>query len=340
MVLDGAEREPGVTIHFGERLVAADFSTGEITLENTCTGIRHFRTANVIIGADGTRSTLRRLMHCEVLEKRADHANKELAIPAKPCVSWMVTRNALHIWPREDFMLIAFPNQNGSTTCTLNLPYSGRRSLESIETDDDLVCLFREAFPDVLNLIPDLSQQYFGARAISMTSVRCSSWSQNGRVLLIGDAAHAFWPSYGQGANAALEDCAVLDQCVARHKDDWHAIFAEFEEMRRPNTDVMTQLSEKHFLELRHEVRDSSFLQRKRLELELNQAAPDVFVPLYNLISFTSLPYVEALRIDRLQSPLVERLVAMKDSATMLSSGEFHTLIARIRDLRKQRNWS
>jgi kynurenine 3-monooxygenase len=326
VVLDWAERQPGVTIQFQERLVAVDFSMGTIILENSSTGARRSRTARVIIGADGAHSTLRTHFHSEVLEKRAEHANKELIIPSRSQAPWMATRNALHIWPRDDYMLIAFPNHDGTTTCTLNLLWSGQPSVESIRTDDTLVCLFREAFPDVLHLMPDLSQQYFGTRAIPMMSVRCSSWSQNGRALLIGDAAHAFWPSYGQGANAAFEDCAVLDQCVTRHKDDWPSIFAEFEELRRPNTDVMTHLSEEHFKELRHGVRNSDFLHRKLLERELNQAAPDVFMPLYNRISFTSLPYVEALRIERKQRPLVERLVTMKDAATMLSSPEFQAL--------------
>jgi kynurenine 3-monooxygenase len=176
--------------------------------------------------------------------------------------------------------------------------------------------------------VPDLTEQYFGTRAIPMTSMRCSSWSQNGRALLIGDAAHAFWPSYGQGANASLEDCAVLDQCVARHKNNWPLVFAEFQEVRRPNTDVMTQLSEEHFQELRHGVGDSSFLHRKQLERELSKAAPNVFMPLYNRISFTLSPYAEALRIDRTQRSLVERLLSMKDSAAMFSSAEFHALIS------------
>jgi kynurenine 3-monooxygenase len=222
-------------------------------------------------------------------------------------------------------MLIAFPNRDGTTTCTLNLPWSGRPSVDSLWTDDALVSLFREAFPDVLHLLPDLSQQYFGTRAIPMTSVRCSSWSQNGRALLIGDAAHAFWPSYGQWANAAFEDCSVLDQCVTRHKDDWRSIFAEFEELRRPNTDAMTQLSEEHFQELRHGVRDSDFLHRKRLERELNQRFP-MFLCLFTIGSHSHYCHVEALKIERKQRPLVEQLVTMKDSAAMLSSAEFQAL--------------
>jgi kynurenine 3-monooxygenase len=326
LILDCAQRQPGVTIQFQERLVAVDFSKGAILLENGRTGARRSRTAKVIIGADGTHSTLRTYFEGQVLVKRAEHANKELIIPAQSQADWMATRNALHIWPRDDYMLIAFPNHDGTTTCTLNLPWSGQPSVESISTEDALLCLFREAFPDVVHLLPDLGQQYFRMRAIPMTSVRCSSWSQNGKALLIGDAAHAFWPSYGQGANAAFEDCAVLDRCVARHRDDWRSILAEFEELRRPNTDVMTELSEEHFQELRHGVRNSDFFHRKRLERELSQAAPDVFMPLYNRISFTLLPYVEALRIERRQRPLVERLVMMKDAATMLSSAEFQAL--------------
>jgi kynurenine 3-monooxygenase len=333
MILDWAERQPDVTIQFQERLAAVDFSMGTIVLENTSTGARRSRPAKVIIGADGVHSALRAHLQTQVLEKRAEHANKELIIPAQCQAPWMANRNALHIWPRDDYMLIAFPNHNGTTTCTLNLPWSGEPSVESIRTADDLVYLFRQAFPDVLQLIPNLSQQYFGTRAIPMTSVRCSSWSQNDRALLIGDAAHAFWPSYGQGANAAFEDCAVLDHCVARHKDDWRSIFSEFEALRRPNTDAMTQLSEEHFKELRHGVGDSSFLHRKQLERELNQAAPDVFMPIYNRISFTLLPYVEALRIERRQRRLVEQLVSMKDSATMLSSAEFQALTSEA-DLR------
>lgn len=331
-LLDCATREPGVTIRFNERFVGFDCSSGTICTESTRSGLRQTRAVAVVIGADGAHSTLRRYLQAEanwrVLEKRSDYANKELMIPSTSDAPSLANRNALHVWPRGKFMMIGFPNRDGSTTCTLNLPRTGAVSLESLATDAALMKLFRSVFSDMIGVVPDLALQYSRKRAISMISVLCSAWSHAGRALLIGDAAHAFWPSYGQGANAGFEDCAVLDQCIVRNAGDWRAIFSEFERLRRPNTDAMTDLSERHFQELRQDVASPTFLVSKRLERELNQAAPDVFVPLYNLISFTTLPYIEALMVDKIQRPLVERLMAMKNVSDVLQTPEFHDVAA------------
>src|SRR5262249_27178754 len=179
-------------------------------------------------------------------------------------------------------------------------------SVASIGSREDLLRLFEEAFPETLSVLPDLSAQYFDHPPIRMLSIECSCWRLEDRALLIGDAAHAFWPSYGQGANAAFEDCAVLDNCLECHGDRWDRAFSEFEALRKPNTDAMTRLAEEHFLELRERVADPQFLLRKRLERALNRLAPERFQPLYNMISFTTMPYTEALRIECGQRSIID----------------------------------
>ena len=330
VLLDLAERELGVTLHFEEQCIEVDFARMTVCFEHTRTGTRRWRTADRAIGADGVHSQLRAQLgtHIEIEKKHAGHVNRQLNLPANASLPWATERNALHIWPRGDYMLIAFPNHDGSFSCTLNLPLAGLHSIESIQTCDDLYRLFSMAFPDALAGIPQLSEQYFGNRSIHMVSLRCSRWSRDDKALLIGDAAHAFWPAYGQGANAALDDCAVFDQCLLRHQDDWGAAFAEFEELRRPHTDAMTRLSEAHFQELRANVADPSFLLRKRIERKLNSVAPDVFVPLYNRISFTSLPYADAIQMESWQRPLVERMLAVDNIAVTLDIPEMESQIA------------
>ncbi|MBI1949773.1 MAG: FAD-dependent monooxygenase, partial [Acidobacteria bacterium] len=211
-------------------------------------------------------------------------------------------KNALHIWPRGGFMMIALPNRDGSFTCTLFLPFEGENGFASLQTAAGVERFFAGAFPDALPLLPDVAGQYAANPTGSMVTIRCSPWRHRGRVVLLGDACHAVVPFHGQGANAAFEDCLVLDDCVRRHAPDWEAAFASFERLRRENTDALADLSIANFEEMKHHTGSRLFLARKALEKGLHRLFPSRFVPLYMMISFTLIPYAEARRRARRQA--------------------------------------
>ncbi len=190
--------------------------------------------------------------------------------------------------------------------------------------------LFERSFPDALPLLPNLTAEYFGRPEASMVTIRCSPWTYRGKVALIGDAAHAMVPSYGQGANSGFEDCSVLADCVAAAGDDWKRAFDTYEALRKPNADAIADLALEHFQELRDLVGDPRFQQRKRIERRINELFPDRYTPLYSLISFTNVPYVEALRRDRAQRTLIDRMMAMPSILDRLESEEIRGVIGEL----------
>jgi kynurenine 3-monooxygenase len=190
------------------------------------------------------------------------------------------------------------------------MPYGGHPSFSSITTEDDLMRLFRCTFSDALPLMPTLVHDFFAHPPTWMITVRCSPWTHEGRVALIGDAAHAIVPSYGQGANSGFEDCAVLADCLAAAGGGWEAALADYQRRRKPNADAIADLALDHFHELRHRVGDPEFLLRKEVERRLAEVDPQRFTPLYALVSFTSVPYVEARRRGEEQEELVSWVMA------------------------------
>jgi kynurenine 3-monooxygenase len=212
---------------------------------------------------------------------------------------------ALHIWPRGGFMMIALPNRDGSFTCTLFWPFAGPNSFEAIKSDQDLLQFFRNEFPDALPLMPTLAEDYRENPVGSMVTVKCAPWHRGGRVVLVGDAAHAIVPFYGQGMNAAFEDCVVLAECLARGGDPVAAL-DEYEERRRPNADAIADLAVENFHEMRDHVASPLFRLKKRGERILHRVVPFWYVPLYHMVSFTRIPYAAAVeRAERQRQALV-----------------------------------
>jgi kynurenine 3-monooxygenase len=308
-----AREQAGITYRFEEKCVQLDPAQGIARFENIATGERSEVQAAAIFGADGAYSTVRLQLQKRDLfnysQAYASQGYKELAIPAGPNGSWALDPTALHVWPRGGFMLIGFPNRDRSFTLALHAPHRGEHSFEQLDSDAAVARFMREWFPDVVDAIPDLGRQFFERPANSMLTIRCEPWSSAGRVLLVGDAAHAVLPFYGQGANAGFEGCAVLDRCIDAHDGDWPSVFREYERLRRPNMDVMADLCVDHFAELRDRLGDPRFLLRKQLERRLQELDPRGFMPLYSMVTFTCTPYAEALRIERSQRALVDRLL-------------------------------
>ncbi|HVT61660.1 MAG TPA: NAD(P)/FAD-dependent oxidoreductase [Thermoanaerobaculia bacterium] len=308
-----ALEQPGIDCAFDEKCLEVDLNRPAATFQNHRTGAMATRDGTRLFGADGAYSQVRLQMQktqrFDYAQEYLDQAYKELRLPAAAAGGWALEKNAIHIWPRGHFMLIGFPNVDATFTVALHMPYEGQPSFSSINGAEELLALFHSCFPDAVPLMPTLVEDFFSHPATSMITVRCFPWTCGGRVALVGDAAHAIVPSYGQGANSGFEDCSVLADCLAAG-ESWPAALAEYERRRKPNAEAIADLALEHFAELRDRVGDPEFLLRKEVERRLSEIYPERFTPLYALVSFTNLPYVEALARGREQEKLISRVMA------------------------------
>ena len=296
-LLNAAEQASGVHIRFGQRCLDADLDTGSVTVEDVRTGTRETVGADLLIGSDGAfsaiRSRMQRLDRFQYSQEYLAHGYKELTIAPAAGGGHQLEPNALHIWPRGGFMMMAMANRDGSFTVTLYLPFDGASGFDAVRTEADLMGFFRREFPDAIPLLPNLAEQYFANPTGSLVTVRSAPWHVAGRVALLGDAAHAVVPFYGQGANASFEDCLVLAECLRGEPDRARAL-ARYQSLRKPNTDALADLAVENFLEMRDKVASPRFHARKRFEKLLHALLPRWFVPLYTMVSFTRIPYAEA----------------------------------------------
>lgn len=296
-LLDAAAPEPRIRLWFGHRV------TG-LTGTGVRTAARTFP-ADLIVGADGAYSTVRTHLHrrvrAEFHQTHLDWGYREFTIPA-------VDRpQALHIWPGRRGLAVAHPNPDGTLTGTVFLPFDGGTGFSGLRDPARAAAFLAEEFGDLTGLVPDLAAQFLAHTPGSLVSVRTAPWHHD-RVVLIGDAAHAVYPFYGQGMNAAFEDCAVLDACLAEHTPG--DALAAFEARRRPHTDVLAELSARNFVELRDRVRSPVFLARKRIDFTLGRLIPG-WRTLYAMISHSSLPYGDALARARRQDRLLGGLAGL-----------------------------
>ncbi|MEU1731152.1 NAD(P)/FAD-dependent oxidoreductase [Streptosporangium sp. NPDC020145] len=297
-LVDHAEAQPGVRFHFGHRLVDLDREAAAVRLVGP-EGEEVGAAADAVIGADGAFSRVRARMqhglradlHLEFLE----WGYKELTIPAADDGSARTRLEALHVWPGEDALIVAHPNRDNSLTGTLFLPFERFGEITDPET------FLAARFPDTRELMPYLAKEYAEHPVGHLVSVRTSHWHHRDKVALIGDACHAVYPFYGQGMNSALEDCTVLDRCLGDHPDDLGAAFAAYQRLRKPHTDVLDELSKQNFVELRDRLRSPLHLARKKADLLLARLLPGRWVPLYTMVSHTTIPYADALARARRQ---------------------------------------
>jgi kynurenine 3-monooxygenase len=327
ILLDAAAKEPNVRLTFERKCVDVDIDAPSATFEVTgddAAGDRAVETVrgDVVLGADGAHSIVRRrMMRLDRFDYRQDwlsHGYKELTMPAAPGGGFRMEKNALHIWPRGGFMMIALPNLDGSFTCTLFWPHEGPNGFAALRTDDDVRRFFDREFPDAVPLLPDLVAEYRANPVGSLVTIRCRPWQHRGRVGLLGDACHAVVPFHGQGANCAFEDCVALDECVRRRAGDWEAALAEFETLRKEHADALADLSLDNFVEMRDHTASRVFRARKMLEKALYRAFPKSFMPLYMMISFSRIPYADTVRIARRQSRRLRVAAAAAGAAIVL----------------------
>jgi kynurenine 3-monooxygenase len=269
-----------------------------------------------LIGVDGAFSAVRQSMQLAIPNFQYDerylaHGYKELTIPPGPNGAWRMEKNALHIWPRKSFMMIALPNPDGSFTCTLFWEFEGPRSFATTKTDDEVRRFFDEEFPDAVPLMPNLLDDFKNNPTGSLVTIRCSPWVYQDKVALVGDAAHAVVPFYGQGMNAAFEDCVVLDECLAQFPEDRQRAFAEYFQGRKINADALADLALGNFIEMRDKTASKTFRGKKKLDHFLEAALPGIYLPLYTMVTFTRIPYAQAKRRARIQDGIVYTTLAL-----------------------------
>lgn len=333
-VIEAALRYPNVSVYFNHRCTDVDLDSATAQFDsfqplNPSISQRVTASGDAIIGVDGAFSAVRQSMQRQLPQFQYDesylpHGYKELTIPPAADGSWRMKKNALHIWPRKSFMMIALPNPDGSFTCTLFWEFKGPRSFETTTTDDDVRRFFNEEFPDAVPLMPTLAEDFRENPTGSLVTIRCAPWFYKDKVALVGDAAHAVVPFYGQGMNAAFEDCVVLDECLAAFPQNRERAFAEYFSRRKENADALADLAVENFIEMRDKTASKAFRAKKKLDHLLEGLLPGIYLPLYSMVTFTRMPYAQAARRARRQDRIV--YVGLIASAVMLA-GALATLL-------------
>lgn len=311
-LLDVAEREPTLRLHFNYHCVNIDKETATAVFRNPRRNHEVQAQADLLVGSDGAFSVVRQTMQ---RRERTDYRQdflpwgyKELTLLASAPGLPALDPNALHLWPCGDQFFFALPNLDGSLCGICVLPFSGEESWETLRTNQEILALFRSRFADALPYLPNAIQEFRVRPVSEFITIRTSRWHYKDKVVLVGDAAHSVVPFYGQGMNAAFEDAAILNRLLDEHGCDWQAILPRYQELRKPNTDVLAELSIENFHELRDTVRQPIVTARKRISISLNRLFRQHSMPLYTMISHTTTPYAECVERHRRQERIARWL--------------------------------
>ena len=337
MVNEAVVAEP-VHVHFDQKCLDIDFDKKMVRFENTIDGTIKQESFDLIIGADGAGSQVRReLMRATGGESSSEflaHDYKELEIPAAVDALWQIEKEALHIWPRGGFMLIALPNLDGSFTVTLFLHKTGDPSFESLVDRDAVEDFFQTHFSSALPLMPDLHQDWMDNAAGRLGTVRCSPWHIEDCGLILGDASHAIVPFHGQGMNSGFEDCSELIRLLDQYADDWSQVLPEFSKQRKPNADAIADMAIENHTTMQKSVIDPKFHLKKEIGFELERRYPETFIPRYSLVMFHNIPYAEAQRLGEIQNEILSRLV---EDADVISDVDFELAATLVEEQLTQR---
>jgi len=310
-LLSLADENDHVQLYFEHRCIDADLEKGTITFAQP-DGTTISKKADYIFATDGAYSAIRLQMQ---MTQRFDYSQvyenygyKELEITPKDGNQFAMEKNALHIWPRGNFMMIALPNPDSSYTCTLFMPYEGTNSFESIKTETEVKSFFESNFKDALDMMPNLTEDFAKNPIGSLVTIRCNPWTR-GNFVLMGDSAHAVVPFYGQGMNCAFEDAAVLDGLIDQHYPNWQKILSEYENERIENANAIADLAIKNFKEMRDLVGQPEFLEKKRIEHDLSEFFPDSFKSQYELVTFTTKPYKYAQNMGTVNDGIIQQII-------------------------------
>lgn len=312
-LLELADEFPNITLYFNHKCIDIIPEEGRCIFINE-NGETVTATADRIIGSDGAyaASRLRMQQHdrFDYSQSYLGHGYKELAIPAGEQQKFLMEKNALHIWPRGGFMMIALPNPNGDFTCTFFYPWEGKESFATLNTEAQVHDFFKKVFPDATTMMPTLIEDFFQNPTGSLATIRCYPWVRADKVALIGDAAHAVVPFYGQGMNCSFEDCVVLDECIEKYAPNWEQIFDNYQRLRKVNADAIADLALQNFIEMRDLVGQPSFLKKKKIEHALTELYPESFQSQYELVTFSNTPYSDALQQGAINDQILEEIMA------------------------------
>ena len=319
LLMSEAEKYSKVAFHFNRKVSGMDFKKGVLKFEDPAGEERVDR----VIATDGSASLIRVEMMkqygAKCSEEYLEYGYKELLIPPGPGGRFQMEKNALHIWPRGTFMLIALPNFDASFTCTLFLPNKGTVSFESLQSREQVSAFFNEYFRDAVHLMPGLVETFMENPTGHMVTVKCFPWGVDDKALLLGDAAHAIVPFFGQGMNCGFEDLTVLEEymkkCKTHGKIDWAALFDEFPRHRKPDSDSIADMAVENFVEMRDKVGNPRFLLEKAVEKVLQREFPKDYVSRYSMVSFSRVPYRFAAQAGTVQDEILRELSANIQSA-------------------------
>jgi kynurenine 3-monooxygenase len=315
MLLKEADKSDLVNMFFNERCEHIDLHKNTVMLRNEQTGELSKKQYDVIFGTDGAFSASRMaLMKTDGFnftynQSYLDHGYKELNIPAGAGGTWQLEKNALHIWPRKSFMMIALPNMDGSFTCTLFFALKGAESFETLNSEDDVTKFFEKYFPDMLALMPTLLLDFFHNPTSTLATIKCEPWSFEDKMTLLGDAAHAIVPFYGQGMNCGFEDCSEMNDLIDKHPGDWETIFEAFTKARKPNADAIADMAIRNFVEMRDLVADPEFILKNAIDKTIGKLFPEKWTPMYTMVSFTDTAYAEAKRVGEAHDKVLDLIV-------------------------------
>lgn len=335
-LMDLAEQQPNVSIHFSERCDKVDRKNNTVTFYNTVKETEQQIKSDLVFGADGAFSAVRTniQLHSDRFDYQQfyiDCGYKELVIPPGKNGEHLIEKNCLHIWPRGSFMMIALPNMDGSFTCTLFFQMDGPLSFNSIKTDADVMQFFKEQFPDAIPLMPTLLNDWKANPTSSLVTVKCKPWVFDDRITLIGDAAHAIVPFFGQGMNCGFEDCVVLNQLIDKHGDVNAACLHEYETLRKPDGDAIADLAIANFIEMRDKTADKTFLLQKKIEAHFNTKYPDKWIPLYSMVTYSpDIRYSEALSNGIKQQAIMDKIMLMPNIENKWDSEEVEKAILNL----------
>ena len=314
-LMDEAEKH-GATIYFNRALKEINWKENKVKFEvlNLEPSTLNFE---LLFGADGSYSATRlthQLQHDRFQYQQfyIDYGYKELHIPAGNNGEFLLEKNALHIWPRGKYMMIALPNTDGSFTCTLFFPFEGEPSFKTLDTKEKVRAFFNDTFADAAKLMPGLADLFFSNPTSSLVTVKCFPWIRDDKFALIGDAAHAIVPFFGQGMNAGFEDCSVLNGLIEKHSENWTAILHEFQQLRKPDADAIADLALTNFVEMRDKVADKKFLLQKKIEAAFSTKHPDKWIPAYSMVTFSpQIRYSDALKKGNRQQAIMDDVMEM-----------------------------
>ncbi len=332
-MMDIAETEGNATIHYQHQCIGVDLAAGRVRFENLLTKEIVEDQADVVFACDGAFSAIRylgmqKLDRFDYSQDFIDDGYREILLPANPDGSYRMDKNALHIWPRGRFMLIALANEDGSFTCTLFMPHDGgENSFSSLNSKEKVNDFFKNTFPDFYAMMPDIADAWEDHPLSSLAIMRSYPW-HHGKIAMMGDAAHATVPFYGQGMNAGFEDCSVMSRLMQKHNEDWDKVFDEYSRERKPDGDALQDLSLFNYHVMRDFVADPMFLLRKKIEAKFSKLYPEKWLPLYSQVTFSNIRYSEAIANGNAQSKIMDEIMDQPNITEIWDTPEIMNQIA------------